>query len=73
MNITSIGKRIWTSLLFAGIVCVLGISSGCTFDSRHNQAHLESFKRDMHESHKFIDKHFFHFDWEDPANWYVDY
>jgi len=68
----AMGKRFWSVILFAGIACVVGLSSGCTFDAHHNQAHLEAFKKDAHESHKFIDKHFMHFDWEDPHNWYIE-
>ncbi|MBI3271074.1 MAG: hypothetical protein HYZ53_18870 [Planctomycetes bacterium] len=44
----------------------LATLGGCTFDRDHNLAHWRGFKQDVHKMHRFIDRHFFNYDEEDP-------
>ena len=36
-------------------------------NDRHNRNHLRSFEKDADAIHDTIDKHFFDYDWDDPA------
>ena len=49
----------------AALVALLAMA-GCTYDSDHNRAHWRAFKQDVHDMHRFIDRHFFDYDEEDP-------
>lgn len=45
--------------------CCLGLS-GCLIDRTHNRRHWESFKKDLHNVHRDVDRTFLNFDEEDP-------
>ena len=42
---------------------------GYIFDSRHGMTHLEVILKDFRSMHKFWDRHFMNYDWDDP---YID-
>ena len=39
---------------------------GYVFSSRHGISHLEVILRDLREMHRFWDRYFMNYDWEDP-------
>ncbi|MBI5369157.1 MAG: hypothetical protein HZA54_19125 [Planctomycetes bacterium] len=55
-------RKIGLVAALVGLVALVG----CTFDSDHNRAHWRSFKQDVHDMHRFIDRHFLNYDEEDP-------
>ncbi len=53
-------------LLLLLCLVILGLVAGCTFSREHNRRHWLALKQDIHEMHKFVDKYFANFDWDDP-------
>lgn len=71
-NTMTVTKRLFMGFaLLAGFV-LFSLLNGCTFDAEHNRAHWASFEQDVQESHKFVDRTFFNYDWDDPDNWYIE-
>lgn len=54
-------RALW---VVAGFCCIS--LTGCLIDREHNRRHWESFKKDLHQTHRMIDRHFFNFDEDDP-------
>ncbi len=71
-DLKSMACRVIALAAVIGSFTVFGVISGCTFDAQHNRAHWESFKGDVRDSHQFIDRTFFNYDWDDPENWYIE-
>ena len=43
-----------------------GFDDGTVFSSRHGISHLQVILHDFHEMHRFWDRYFMNYDWEDP-------
>ncbi|MDQ7778995.1 MAG: hypothetical protein RDV41_04715 [Planctomycetota bacterium] len=52
------------ALLFC--LALLAFVAGCTYSREHNKRHWLSMKQDLHEMHRWVDKYWFNFDWDDP-------
>ena len=61
-------KKIALSLLLVVIAFTVG---GCPFFTtpEHRRAHRRAIDRNMEEIHRFTDRYFWDYDWEDPNNY----
>lgn len=51
------------------VVSGAALAIGCTFSAEHNKRHWWAFRQDVHEMHRFVDRHFFNYDERDPARY----
>ncbi|KAF0242761.1 MAG: hypothetical protein FD180_3746 [Planctomycetota bacterium] len=63
------GIRMFKKLLLVALLVSGAALVGCTFDGEHNKHHWWAFRQDIHEMHKFIDRHFLNYDERDPARY----
>ena len=58
-------KTLITALL---LIAVAFLAAGCPFiiSSEHTRAHAKAMNYHLIEMHKFVDRHFWLYDWEDP-------
>lgn len=60
-------KKIAALALLA--VSTLGLSGCFSFvDMEHNANHFAAWDNQLNEAHRSIDRFFFDYDWDDPAN-----
>lgn len=45
------------------------LDQGYFYDTQHSASHLEVMLRDFRKMHRFFDRHFMNYDWDDP---YID-
>ena len=43
-----------------------GFDDGIFIDNRHGMSHLEVILKGFHDMHRFWDRYFMNYDWEDP-------
>jgi hypothetical protein len=53
------------------LLCLVGLGAlaGCTYSMEHNRKHWNAYRQDVNGMHKFIDKHFFNYDDDDPSRY----
>ena len=54
-------------LLLVGLLVSSAALVGCTFNAEHNKHHWWALRQDVHEMHRFVDRHFLNYDERDPS------